>query len=154
MQTLVKTTLVNPVVTTQHKSRYQFYQQGPKTLKDLVVLRAAATSEEGSGQQQFEEYKVLALEKFQEYKEKAVDAWRDSENKPLVVLLGFGSLLALWSANSVLDSVEKVPFLGDLMKLVGVCVTGFYAYKYISSDDERTKIQNEIDTIKINIVGK
>eukprot|EP01025_Chloroclados_australasicus_P018541 TRINITY_DN1978_c0_g1_i1.p3 TRINITY_DN1978_c0_g1~~TRINITY_DN1978_c0_g1_i1.p3 ORF type:complete len:175 (-),score=25.64 TRINITY_DN1978_c0_g1_i1:286-768(-) len=124
-----------------------------KRLSEFLVVKAAVAEEEGI-QQQASEIKDELLEKFSVYKDKALDAWNDTENKPLVVLLGVGALVALWSVNSILNSIESVPFLGNLMELIGLGATGWYAYKYFGSDDERVKIKEEIDTIKIRVLGK
>eukprot|EP01023_Acetabularia_acetabulum_P021474 TRINITY_DN21278_c0_g1_i1.p2 TRINITY_DN21278_c0_g1~~TRINITY_DN21278_c0_g1_i1.p2 ORF type:complete len:157 (+),score=26.39 TRINITY_DN21278_c0_g1_i1:154-624(+) len=124
-----------------------------RTQTNFQVVRAAAV-EDDSSSAKAEEFKEIALEKFTEYKGYVVTAWNDSENKPLLVLLGLASVVGLYSINSILNSVDQIPLLGDAMKIVGMGATVWFATKYFKSDDERAKINTEIDTIKIKVLGK
>ena len=65
----------------------------------------------------------------QELADKAVTFWEESEQKPTLVAIGAGALVALYLVDAVVSAVSRVPVLSTTMELVGLGFTAFTAYR-------------------------
>ena len=55
--------------------------------------------------------------------------WEESEQKPTLVAIGAGALVALYLVDAVVSAVSRVPVLSTTMELVGLGFTAFTAYR-------------------------
>jgi len=59
----------------------------------------------------------------------ASDFWEASEEKPAILAIFGATLLALAAANGIAGAIDRVPVVSDLLELVGLTVTGWFAYR-------------------------
>lgn len=81
-------------------------------------------------------------------------AWDKSDEKPAIIILGVAALIALTAVNGVVSTVDKIPIFSDLMELVGLVVSGFFAYRYLAFKPDREELLRKIDAYLAKILGK
>ena len=64
-------------------------------------------------------------------------AWDASDDKPAIVGLTVAGFLALIAVNAVAGAVDRVPIVSDLLELVGLTVTGWFAYRNLIFKPDR-----------------
>ena len=50
--------------------------------------------------------------------------------------------------------VDKIPFFGDFLELVGLAVAGTYGYKYVTDPTERASVKATFDDLVSAVTGK
>lgn len=60
------------------------------------------------------------------------------EEKPAAIGIGVGVLIAIWAASGLIDAIDKLPLVGGLLELVGLVVTGWFAYRYLIFGPDRS----------------
>lgn len=65
------------------------------------------------------------------------EKWDETEEKPAVVAITISAFIAIWAASGVVDAVDKLPVIGGLLELVGLLVTGWFAYRYLIFGPDR-----------------
>lgn len=74
-----------------------------------------------------------------------IQAWWDaSEQKPAIVAVGAGSVLALYFASTILNAIDRLPLLSTVFELVGLTYSGWTAYRFFLVEGEKEKLVNEI----------
>lgn len=85
-----------------------------------------------------------ATETAQELADKAVAFWEESEQKPTLVAIGAGALVALYLVDAVVSAVSRVPVLSTTMELVGLGFSAFTAYRWFFVAGEQKAIVGEV----------
>ena len=65
------------------------------------------------------------------------DRWEATEEKPVAIAIAIGALVGLYALNGIVGSVEKIPIFGFLFEVVGILVTGWFAYRYLVFESDR-----------------
>lgn len=68
--------------------------------------------------------------------QKIWDNTSDGE-KPAAIAILIGVVVAQISIGATVDAVDKLPFINKLLQLVGVAVSGVFAYRYFTDPAER-----------------
>merc|ERR1711907_211658 len=76
----------------------------------------------------------------------ATEKWEETEDKPTVVTLAFAGLITL------IVSLDKVPFLGSILELVGIGYTAYFAYNNLLFTPDREALMKKVDEIKEKIL--
>ena len=63
--------------------------------------------------------------------------WEQTEEKPAVIATGVIGFVILWATSGLVDRVDKLPFLGGFFELVGLLVTGWFTYRYLTFAPDR-----------------
>jgi len=82
----------------------------------------------------------------------ATEKWEETEDKPTVVTLAFAGLITLIVTSSLLGSLDKVPFLGSILELVGIGYTAYFAYNNLLFTPDREALMKKIDETKEKIL--
>lgn len=93
-------------------------------------------------------------EKLTEYVEVAKAKWEEVEEKPAAIALTFASIIAIWAASNVLDSIDSLPILPGLLELVGLIVTSWFVYRYLIFGPDREELMANIDVFLKKVTGK
>jgi hypothetical protein len=72
-----------------------------------------------------------------ELADKIVAYWEQSEDKPTLIGIGAGSLLALYVANSVVSAVDHLPVFAGLFELIGIAFSAWTAYRFLFVPGEK-----------------
>lgn len=75
--------------------------------------------------------------------EKVTEYWENSEDKPTLIAVGAGSLLALYFANSIVSAVNRLPLFAGFFELVGIAFSGWTAYRIFLVEGEKEKAIEE-----------
>jgi hypothetical protein len=67
--------------------------------------------------------------------------WEASDEKPTIIAVGAGSLLALYFASSTID---RLPLISTIFELIGLTFTGWTAYRYFLIDGEKDKMVSQV----------
>lgn len=67
------------------------------------------------------------------------DKWQSTEDseKPAAVAITVGAVVAQIAIGATIDAVDKIPVVRETLELLGLAVTGVFAYRYITDPDER-----------------
>merc|ERR1711887_357614 len=82
----------------------------------------------------------------------AAEKWEETEDKPTVVTLAFAALITLIVTSSLLGALDKVPFLGGILELVGIGYTAYFAYNNLLFTPDRENLSKKVDEIKDKIL--
>ena len=82
----------------------------------------------------------------------ATEKWEETEDKPTVVTLAFAGLITLIVTSSLLGSLDKVPFLGSILELVGIGYTAYFAYNNLLFTPDREALMKKVDETKEKIL--
>lgn len=66
--------------------------------------------------------------------------WEEVEDKPAAVAVSGGVLLALIAVGSVVNTIDRIPVVSDLIELVGVFVTAWFAYRFLVVGNDREEL--------------
>ncbi|KAI8473462.1 MAG: CAAD domains of cyanobacterial aminoacyl-tRNA synthetase-domain-containing protein [Monoraphidium minutum] len=66
--------------------------------------------------------------------------WEKTEDKPGAVLVISGTVIALSLAFSLVNAIDKIPVVSDLVELVGIGVTGWVVYRYLTVGPDRDEL--------------
>merc|ERR1712078_379665 len=80
----------------------------------------------------------------------ATEKWEETEDKPTVVT--FAGLITLIVTSSLLGSLDKVPFLGSILELVGIGYTAYFAYNNLLFTPDREALMKKVDETKEKIL--
>jgi len=83
--------------------------------------------------------------KAQEYVEIIKSKWEETDEKPAVVAISVASFIAIWAASGVIDAVNKLPLFGGVFEVVGLGVSGWFAYRYLFNAADREELKDNID---------
>ena len=67
--------------------------------------------------------------------------------------LFFGTLLALVVASAVLGTLNHIPFVPDMLKIIGLGYTFWFLRKYLTIPETREELQKEMDDLVSTIRG-
>merc|ERR1711970_798220 len=70
----------------------------------------------------------------------AAEKWEETEDKPTVVTL------------ALLGALDKVPFLGGILELVGIGYTAYFAYNNLLFTPDRENLSKKVNEIKDKIL--
>lgn len=79
--------------------------------------------------------------------------WEETEDKPAAVAVTAGAVLLLITASSVVDAVDKIPVVNDLIKLIGVGVTGWFIWRYLVFGPDREELVVNIKAFLKKVYG-
>ena len=82
----------------------------------------------------------------------AAEKWEETEDKPTVVTLAFAALITLIVTSSLLGALDKVPFLGGILELVGIGYTAYFAYNNLLFTPDRENLSKKVNEIKDKIL--
>lgn len=80
--------------------------------------------------------------------------WNKSQDKPAIVGLTLASFLALIAANAVAGAVDRVPIVSNFLELVGLVVTGWFAYRNLIFKPDREAFLKKVDSYLVKIFPK
>jgi CAAD domains of cyanobacterial aminoacyl-tRNA synthetase len=75
-----------------------------------------------------------------EFADKVAAYWEASEEKPTLVAVGFGAILALYFANTIVTAVDHLPLLSTVFELIGLTFSGWTTYRLIAVEGEKEKL--------------
>lgn len=93
-------------------------------------------------------------EKWEELSKDLSDRWEATEEKPVAIAIAIGTLVGLYALNGIVGSVEKIPIFGFLFEVVGILVTGWFAYRYLVFESDRDELKENLDEFLGKISGK
>lgn len=67
--------------------------------------------------------------------------------------LFFGTMLALVVASAVLGTLNHIPFVPDMLKIIGLGYTFWFLRKYLTLPNTREELQKEVDDLVSTIRG-
>lgn len=70
--------------------------------------------------------------------------WEGSDEKPTIIAVGAGSLLALYFASSIIGAIDRLPLISTIFELIGLTFTGWTAYRYFLIDGEKDKMISQV----------
>lgn len=76
---------------------------------------------------------------------KVSSAWESSDEKPAVVALSLSALVALVAVAAVADAVDSVPLVSNLLELVGLGATGWFAYRNLVFGPDRDALKAKVE---------
>merc|ERR1712078_532602 len=82
----------------------------------------------------------------------ATEKWEETEDKPAAVTLATAGLITFIVTTSLLGSLDKVPFLGGILELVGIGYTAYFAYNNLLFTPDRENLSKKVDDIKSKIL--
>merc|ERR1719221_351154 len=82
----------------------------------------------------------------------AAEKWEETEDKPTVVTLALAGLVTLIVLSSLLGALDKIPFLGSILELVGIGYTAYFAYNNLLFTPDREELAKKVDDIKSKII--
>lgn len=68
--------------------------------------------------------------------------------------LTLASFLALIAANAVAGAVDRVPIVSNFLELVGLVVTGWFAYRNLIFKPDREAFLKKVDSYLVKIFPK
>lgn len=63
--------------------------------------------------------------------------WDETDEKPAVVAVGVAAFVAIWALSGLVDRLDKLPLIGGFLELVGLLVTGWFTYRYLTFAPDR-----------------
>ena len=65
--------------------------------------------------------------------------WDDTADaeKPAIVAILLAVTVGQIAIGATMDTIDRLPFFGDLFELIGVAVVATYVYKYVTDPSER-----------------
>eukprot|EP00470_Lotharella_oceanica_P000411 CAMPEP_0170166698 /NCGR_PEP_ID=MMETSP0040_2-20121228/314_1 /TAXON_ID=641309 /ORGANISM="Lotharella oceanica, Strain CCMP622" /LENGTH=124 /DNA_ID=CAMNT_0010404497 /DNA_START=271 /DNA_END=645 /DNA_ORIENTATION=+ len=75
------------------------------------------------------------------------------EDKPRAALIAGGAVLAVTVANGVVSTIDNLPALPGLMKLIGTSYSLWFAYRNLLFEDNRKELSEDLDNIWKKITG-
>jgi hypothetical protein len=79
--------------------------------------------------------------------------WEKTEDKPAAVAVTLSGLLVLITASSVVDTIDKIPIIGDLIELIGIGVTGWFVWRYLLFGPDRQELVSNIKAFVKKVYG-
>ncbi|KAH7617287.1 hypothetical protein Ndes2526B_g07891 [Nannochloris sp. 'desiccata'] len=76
--------------------------------------------------------------------DKVAAYWEASEEKPTLVAVGFGAILALYFANTVVTAVDHLPLFSTVFELIGLTFSGWTTYRLIAVEGEKEKLISQV----------
>lgn len=73
-----------------------------------------------------------------EFADKLATYWEESEDKPTIVAVGFGAILALYFIDSIVSAVDRLPLISNAFELIGIAFSGWTAYRYFLAGEKET----------------
>ncbi|XP_065876294.1 protein CURVATURE THYLAKOID 1D, chloroplastic [Euphorbia lathyris] len=77
----------------------------------------------------------------------------DSEDTYSLLLLGGGSVVALWLASAVVGAIDSIPLFPKLMEVVGLGYTLWFTTRYLLFKENRDELGAKIEELKQQVVG-
>lgn len=59
------------------------------------------------------------------------------QNNPAAVLVTAGTVIALSLSLSLVNTIDKIPVVSDLIELIGIGVTAWFTYRYLTVGPDR-----------------
>ena len=82
----------------------------------------------------------------------ATEKWEETEDKPAAVTLAAAGLVTLIVVSSLLGALDKVPFLGSILELVGIGYSAYFAYNNLLFTPDREKLASKVNEIKDKVL--
>jgi len=92
--------------------------------------------------------------KLQEYVDQIKDKWEKTDEKPAVVAAGVSAFVVLWALSGLVDRLDNLPLVGGFLELVGLLVTGWFAYRYLTFAPDREELKKSLDSFYQKVTGK
>ena len=70
------------------------------------------------------------------------------------MLITGAGLAALWLGLAVTSVVDKIPVVSSLVELVGVAVTGYVTYRYLTVGPDRDELFVKAKELATKVFGK
>lgn len=83
-----------------------------------------------------------------------LDKWDKTDEKPAVITIAVTALVGLLVLNGVASSLDKLPLVGSFLKLVGILVTGWFAYRYLVFGPDREELKTNIQDFVDKVAGE
>ncbi|CAD7700890.1 unnamed protein product, partial [Ostreobium quekettii] len=112
------------------------------------IQHRRAVVEATSGKSSFDPSEKI--DDFTSYLEKQ---WEETEQKPAAVAVILAGLVALYAVNGVVGSVEKIPIFGFVFEIVGILVSGWFAFRYLVFESDRAEFKQTFDDFISKIKG-
>jgi alpha-beta hydrolase superfamily lysophospholipase len=80
----------------------------------------------------------------EDFAEKLQKYWDESEEKPTLVAVAFGGLLALYFTSNLVNAVDRLPLISNAFELIGIIFSGWTAYRYFLVDGEKEKLTADV----------
>jgi hypothetical protein len=136
-----------PITSSPNSSRAQTHpllSLHAGTRRSLVVRAFKVEEAREQLKDSYAETASSATATAQELADKALTFWEESEQKPTLIAIGAGALVALYLVDAVVSAVSRVPVLSTTMELVGLGFTAFTAYRWFFVDGEKSAIVGEV----------
>ncbi|KAG2484435.1 hypothetical protein HYH03_016745 [Edaphochlamys debaryana] len=81
--------------------------------------------------------------------------WEGTEDqeKPAAIAIILGVVVAQIAIGATIDAVDRIPVVNKLLQLVGVAVTGLFAYRYFTDPAERESVKKSVDAFTKSVTG-
>ena len=76
------------------------------------------------------------------------------ENKGQVAIYAGASIAAVLVANGLVTTIDAIPVLPYLMKLVGTGYSSWFIYRYLLFDDSRKELLEDLEAIRKKVTGE
>jgi hypothetical protein len=63
--------------------------------------------------------------------------WEETDEKPAVVAAGVSAFVVIWALSGLIDRLDNLPLVGGFLELVGLLVTGWFTYRYLTFAPDR-----------------
>ena len=85
--------------------------------------------------------------------EQASAAWEKTDEKPAVLLAAGVAVVALDVLSSVVGTVDRLPFVGSFMELVGLIYSGYFIYAYLLTATKRENLVIKVKSLVKDVTG-
>merc|ERR1712216_665460 len=68
----------------------------------------------------------------------------DLADKPTLVAVGFGGLLALYFLSNLVNAVDRLPVVSNAFELVSIIFTGWTAYRWYLVEGEKERLTADV----------
>ncbi|PNW76342.1 hypothetical protein CHLRE_12g550702v5 [Chlamydomonas reinhardtii] len=116
-----------------------------------LVIRASAEPSTPASNEALEKIQSTANEAWTWVKDK----WATTEDseKPAVVGIIAGVIVAQIAIGATIDVVDRIPIVNKLLQLVGLAVTAVFIYKITTDPEERTTVKSSITGFLKEVTG-
>lgn len=126
-------------------------QGGLRALKNIELPKIDLLSKVELPQIALDEIKLPTADDAAELAAEAASrvslAWERSDEKPAVVALGASALVALVALSAVAAAVDALPVVSDLLELVGLGASAWFAYRNLVFGPDRDELKLRVEAL-------